>query len=420
MRRTGVGVATLKQQIDRRLGHGAYGQSANVFLGWLENRVGLKGEDLRPNPSGSEADGVEIVTWHASKGREWPIVIVCGLDHKLDPRAGTFSTKFPGFDDLDHVIEEATLAYAPEFAAPEATDRFLHELHPESEETARRLLYVTLTRARDRLIIEWPQDDEKVELPLPITGRRLLNDVCGIRFQGNQISVGAVEFAARMTICSKELPASFEAENKVHLDAPDRELRFALERRSIDTLTSVVSPSQAISTARPLPFQIETRAIAPGVKLAGPDLVQATDRGTAIHEALRILLCRPDLRHRVQEHCRILDAEVEFLAQQAAALRQSLADLGYPRLHVEQPIEVPISDGGSQSIILDLIAEGTSGFVIVDHKSGPVEDHALRFERYWPQLAAYVDAVAAMGGKSVDGVAVFWTETGELTLGRGI
>ena len=278
---------------------------------------------------------------------------------------------------------------------------------------------MALTRARDRLIIEWPQDDGKLDPPLPITGRRLLNDVCGIRFQGNQISVGNEDFPARMTICSKELPASFEAENKVHLDASDRELRFALERRPIDAMTSVVSPSQAIATSRPLPSHIETRVIAPGVKLAGPDLLQATDKGTAIHEALRILLCRPDLRHRVQAHCRILDAEVEFLSQQADALRQALADLGYPRLHVEQPIEVPLSDGGSQSIILDLIAESPNGFMIIDHKSGAVTDHALRFERYWPQLAAYIDAVGTKGAKAVDGAAIFWTETGELTIGRG-
>lgn len=255
---------------------------------------------------------------------------------------------------------------------------------------------------------------------MPITARRLLSDVCGIKFQGNQVSVGAVDFPARMTICGKELPASFEAENKVHLNVSDRELRFALEQRPIDVLTCVVSPSQAIATSRPMPRQIETRAIAPGIRLSGPDLAQATDKGTAIHEALRILLCRPDLRHRVQEHCRIVDAEVEFLEQQAMALCQTLADLGYPRLHVEQPIQVPLSDGGSQSIILDLIAEGPSGFMIVDHKSGAVSDHALRFERYWPQLAAYVDAVSAKGGKPVDGAAVFWTETGELTLGQAL
>ncbi|TXG82229.1 MAG: hypothetical protein E6R12_12030 [Sphingomonadales bacterium] len=56
--------------------------------------------------------------------------------------------------------------------------------------------------------------------------------------------------------------------------------------------------------------------------------------------------------------------------------------------------------------------------MIVDHKSGAVADHAQRFESYWPQLAAYIDAVGAKGEKAVDGAAIFWTETGELTIGR--
>jgi ATP-dependent exoDNAse (exonuclease V) beta subunit len=405
---------------DMREASGFYGQSANVFLGWLENKVGLKGEDLRPNPAGAEADGIEIVTWHASKGREWPVVVVCGLDHKLDPRAGTFSTKFPGFDDLDRVIEDATLAYAPDFAAPEATARFLDGLYPECEETARRLLYVALTRARDRLIIEWPQDDDKVEPPLPITARRLLNDVCGIKLQGNQITVGSAHFPSRMTICDKEIPASFDTEGTVCLASNDREPRFAIEKRAVTAVVSVVSPSQAVATARPLPRQIETRAISAGVRLTGSDLAQATDKGTAVHEALRILLCRPDLRHRVGQHCRIAEAEIELLAQQAQALRQTLTELGYSRLHIEQPIEIELADGGRQSIIVDLIAEGAHGFMIVDHKSGPVADHVARFESYWPQLAAYINTVGDRGSKPVNGAAVFWTETGELTLGIGI
>lgn len=412
--------AFMEAHRDMREASGFYGQSANVFLGWLENKVGLKGEDLRPNPAGAEADGIEIVTWHASKGREWPVVVVCGLDHKLDPRAGTFSTKFPGFDDLDHVIEEATLAYAPDFAAPEATARFLHELYPESEETARRLLYVALTRARDRLIIEWPQDDDKVEPPLPITARRLLHDVCSIKLQGNEITVGSANFPSRMTICDKEIPASFDTVGRICLASSNREPRFAIERRAIGQLTSVISPSQAIATARPLPSQIDTRAISVGVRLTGSDLAQATDKGTAVHEALRILLCRPDLRGRVSQHCRVSDAEVQVLEQQAQALRQTLAELGYPRLHIEQPIEIALTDGGRQSIIVDLIAEGAEGFIIIDHKSGPIADHTVRFESYWPQLAAYIDAVGNRGGKPVNGAAVFWTETGELTLGLGI
>ena len=41
------------------------------------------------------------------------------------------------------------------------------------------------------------------------------------------------------------------------------------------------------------------------------------------------------------------------------------------------------------------------GYLIVDHKSGAVTDHSMRFATYWPQLAAYVDAVAC--GKRRDG-----------------
>jgi hypothetical protein len=54
--------------------------------------------------------------------------------------------------------------------------------------------------------------------------------------------------------------------------------------------------------------------------------------------------------------------------------------------------------------------------MIVDHKSGPVVDHALRFESYWPQLVAYIEAVGAKRSKAVRGVGIFWTETGELTV----
>lgn len=60
------------------------------------------------------------------------------------------------------------------------------------------------------------------------------------------------------------------------------------------------------------------------------------------------------------QHCRIAEAEVELLAQQAQALRQTLTELGYSRLHIEQPIEIELADGGRQSIIVDLIAEGSA------------------------------------------------------------
>jgi hypothetical protein len=170
---------------------------------------------------------------------------------------------------------------------------------------------------------------------------------------------------------------------------------------------AVLSPSQAVVTGRPMPEHLETRAVAPGVRVAGSESCPGRRPGTAIHDAFRILLQRPDLKDRVAAHCRMEAENVEALALQTEGLRRALAELGYPDLHVEQPLEIALADGGTQTAIIDLIAEGPDGYLIVDHKSGAVADHVARFATYWPQLAAYADAVEAIGGKPVSGVAIF-------------
>lgn len=400
---------------DMREASGFYGQSAHVFLGWLESRMGLKGEDKRPNPSGAEADGIEIVTWHGSKGREWPVVVVACLDQKHDPRGGSFSTCFPGFDDLDRVIEGATLAYAPAFAAPETTERFLARLRPEADETTRRLLYVALTRARNRLILEWPQDDGADEPPFPITARRLMDERGGLSLGANTVDLGGQSFFAKVHSLQAGVPPCFN-EEAVNAAGDKREPRFAVIEQGIEPAIAIVSPSKALETVRGMPMTVTTSQIAPGCRVEGEELSLATDKGTAIHEALRILLQRPDLAHRVAAHCRLSPAEVEGLGQQAQGLAKALAELGYPDLHIEQHLEIALSDGGTLNVIIDLIAEGPDGYLIVDHKSGAVDDHAERMATYWPQLAAYTEAVEAAGEKPVKGTSIFWTDTGELTL----
>lgn len=399
---------------DMREASGFYGQNANVFLGWLENRMAQKGEDQRPNPSGAEAEGIEIVTWHASKGREWPVVVVCGLDHEWDPRAGTFTTLYPDFNDLDHVIDRATLAFAPDFAAPEATERFLAGLRPEADMTARRLLYVALTRARNRLVIEWPEKGSDAS----ITARRLLDEGCKFNPHDNAIGIGDSTFPARIIACANEMPAAFGVTRDQDRSLGEREPRFAIRKSGPAILQPVLSPSRATATTRPLPVSIETRSLAPGLVLADQSMGSATEKGTAVHEALRILLLKPEFKARVGAHCRLADPQVDTLATQAEGLRATLAELGYPILHVEQPLTLPLSDSGILNMTIDLVAEGGAGYLIIDHKSGPVPDHRARFAVYWPQLAAYADAVESICIKKVNGFGVLWTETGEFTLSR--
>jgi DNA helicase-2/ATP-dependent DNA helicase PcrA len=79
------------------------------FMGWVTSA--LRGEDRRGG------DAVEIVTFHAAKGLEWPVVHLAGLEEGFVP--------IHFAEDADSVDEE------------------------------RRLLYVALTRAREELHCTW-------------------------------------------------------------------------------------------------------------------------------------------------------------------------------------------------------------------------------------------------------------------------
>jgi ATP-dependent exoDNAse (exonuclease V) beta subunit len=75
-------IATLKAAA------GFHGESAKVFLGWLDARAGERDFDRRPDPAANSAEAVEIVTWHACKGREWPITVVAEFDHGIEEWPG--------------------------------------------------------------------------------------------------------------------------------------------------------------------------------------------------------------------------------------------------------------------------------------------------------------------------------------------
>lgn len=84
----------------------------NGFRAWLIST--LQGDDR------SSGDVVEVMSFHAAKGLEWPIVHISGMEE--------------GFVPIHH-----------------AKDR------PDALAEERRLLYVAMTRARDQLICNWAQ-----------------------------------------------------------------------------------------------------------------------------------------------------------------------------------------------------------------------------------------------------------------------
>lgn len=408
---------------DMKAAAGFHGSGAKVFLGWLQARLGERDFDRHPDPGGAAADGIEVVTWHASKGREWPVVAVVGLDDDFRPRAATLTAEFAGFEDLDGVLDRAEIRFCPPFAAKETEEAFLAVLLPEAERTARRLLYVAFTRARDRLILEWPAfdvgklgRDEKGA----VTHARLLASACDVTADGPELGVGGERFAARIARCPELMPPAFDAAAEVPLSA--RGHRFG--RRAIAPAAArdpgapwLVLPSSLEAAGGPPPGDIRTVPVGQAFDVPDGLFAASTERGTALHQAMRVLMQRPDLKSRLAAHTGLDAATLDRVEAQAARLKAHLAALGYTRLACEVPLIHIDANGSTVSAIVDCIAEAAGGLAIIDHKSDPVDDPDGRFAVYWPQLAAYVDAVRrAWPEKTVGLVGTHWMTRGALSL----
>lgn len=179
-------------------------------------------------------------------------------------------------------------------------------------------------------------------------------------------------------------------------------------RRSPSTLGACAAlPAGALETLRLGDGVAETRS------------GSATARGTAWHLAFRVLAGRPDLAGRIAAATGLPDAAIAQIAAQARALTAWLADRGYDDLHFELPLQETSADGSETNAILDCLAEGPDGLLIIDHKSGPCPDPEARFAAYQPQLAAYAAMVhRRWPDKKINGLAIHWMSEGTLSLAR--
>jgi DNA helicase-2/ATP-dependent DNA helicase PcrA len=87
-----------------------------------------------------DADGVTLLTVHAAKGLEWPVVAVAGLEDGLFPLSRALET-------------------------------------PEGAEEERRLAYVAITRARDRVYLSWARMRRRGGQLMPGMASRFLNAI---------------------------------------------------------------------------------------------------------------------------------------------------------------------------------------------------------------------------------------------------
>ncbi|MEY4229712.1 MAG: hypothetical protein RLZZ362_561, partial [Actinomycetota bacterium] len=130
---------------EARWWHEQTGGSLGEYLAWIDVRVDNRD---RTNVTSDETDedAVHILTIHAAKGLEYPIVLVAGMGRQ----SGTGGNVRAAIDDTG--TGRRALVKMGRFAHRDATARFRSDDEVASLEAA-RLAYVACTRAKDHLVV---------------------------------------------------------------------------------------------------------------------------------------------------------------------------------------------------------------------------------------------------------------------------
>ena len=194
--------------------------------------------------------------------------------------------------------------------------------------------------------------------------------------------------------------------------------RFGLARPHPDTPLRLwrTTPSGLIAPANAARPSLRHVALGAAVRRQRDGFDLATERGSAWHLAFRVAADRPERLAAVGPTTGLAPDTLAEIAAQATSLRDWLAQAGFERLHFELPLQETATDGSEINAIIDLLAEGPEGLMIVDHKSGACPDPEARFAGYAPQLNAYAVLAVRAFGKPVRGLTINWMNEGLVSI----
>ena len=448
------------------LAHGGYhGSGIQTFLAWLSAKATQ--ENRQPEKKVLDEDAVVLRTWHSSKGLEWPVVAVCQLDQKFGARLPELAIGYESFRDLTRLLEQVRIDYWPNYDSPEQNFTAQVTLRAAAETEACRLLYVALTRARDRLILEWPEymekqwEDERSALgqiaaalnrtkpssdehqgapqenavqdlvtqlgektPSSSSFWSLLRNHCVLEksedetgdavlvVDGEKIpclaSEGHVEVPGERALADTDEPQELPVTGRRAIRQGHVPSKLTPDSRMPSEMDAPGAPRSKVRQER------YGGGLSLNLSLFGADL------GTFLHRCFEVLGSRPDLATRIPE---LTDVEVspQDLAAITAAVGRFeswLSDhLGSQEVLREWPLLMLDANGSVISGTADLIAHAATGVWVIDHKSDNIDDPGEAFQRYSNQLDAYATALTAQD-MHVLGVGINWVRLGVVSLNQ--
>tara|TARA_R110001583_G_scaffold195128_3_gene369577 strand:+ start:9267 stop:12392 length:3126 start_codon:yes stop_codon:yes gene_type:complete len=382
------------------------------FILWLKNQEQRFSDKQAANPG----DAITIVTYHKSKGLEWPIVICNSLDTPLKvslfgPRITNQGLPF----DWHNPLQGRSLCYWPNpFPDQRGSDVLTARLSQstewsEAEQQARneaiQLLYVGITRARDQLILTAIGKDDAVGSWLEMINSNVLPPDQGVL----TLPSGATLNVDMKTWIKPDTPTASPNVRARHWLAPQLKLTEAV---SADYYQPASKQATTGKSACAVVHDFGSRISINGKP--NMDLL-----GSVLHHSLALVLSKPEIDVGILNE--LVKNQLPGTLQGDQILNQGLALIDWIKtqhpeaiLHTEMPIMQRLSSGSLRQGAIDLVVDTAEGWIVIDHKSNPQpKDKWLEIaQEHSGQLQAYRDALVALSGKPVIGTLIHCSVSG--------
>ena len=394
-----------------------------AYLGWAtaKSAEGSRvAESVLPE---TDVDSVRIMTIHAAKGLEFPMVVLSGM---------TAQPRHDGGVRLLWSRDGYAVSLSKELQTGDFQDQVPLDEQMSSFER-RRLMYVAATRARDHLVVSLHRSGDRD------TNARLLADVGAARAEAVAQPEGSPDVAAAPLVPVASPPPDFDAwlaGVRRSAEASRRHPAFSasgLEGTDPDAegpLPDVEGPLPVIAVADDVAITATRSddAAASGVAKGGRDVeLPAWSKGRygsaigrAVHGVLQVvdLVSDDGLESAVSAQCvaeGVVGAEPLVTALVRSALGSDVVKRAATREHWRESYVGMLQDDGTVlEGFVDLIYREDDGrLVIVDYKTDDAPEAALpsRVGYYAPQLKAYRTIVeTAIGEPTATPILVFARE----------
>lgn len=367
------------------------------FILWLDEQA-AEGLD---NLADAGTNSVRVLTYHGSKGLEWPVTICTELGSNIRDNLWGSSAQPIGEVDVSAPLKNRFIRFWPwPFGKQQRvplSDRAdqtseAKTFRDDAIEEAKRLMYVGLTRARDLLVLAYPIDRNGALS----SGEWIQALNCDQLLAQGEIT--EINFPSGVTIpcVCKEYEAEENAPNPTI--SAKQELFWFQPQSSYPTTPLVSNPS----AASPVSCHVaEITTLGEPIQITAKN--KYAELGTAIHACIAaavsdIANLNPSLIQTLFRSNGVEDSVKSELILNQIGTFLEWCDTRYPNssILVEHPVEMVMENGQWVIGQVDMLLDTPDGLVLIDHKASTKPDEAF------PDLAASYSGQLAMYGKAIE------------------